>query len=777
MADEMVRKTQSWLNSTYGANQNFEEVTVNGKTGWETIYGLRKALQIELGITNTSNAFGPTTTSKFVERFPNGVIQQNDNDKSEDNIYAIIQGGLWCKGYSTGATAITKHFYNGTGRAINKLKSNAGCSTQNTNVTLNIMKALLSMDQFRLVSGGTSEIQEIQKTLNGSYEEYIGLIPCNGLYERNMNKALIKVLQAIEGYSVADATGNFGNGTKSKLPIIPNDITISQSKKAKAIKLLRYCLCCNGYKVDYKLDSWDNELENIMKEFQNDLCISQTGIADVNTWMSLLLSKGNPDRSCIACDTIAEMTQDVLEYLKKNKYEIVGRYLTKVDGGLDKALHVGEAQRIIANEMKFFPIFQESDSRISYFTEERGKKDAHKAVKYGRINGIPRGNIIYFAVDFDATDTQITSNILPYFKGISENMESYYSVGIYGTRNVCTRIMEKEYAKTCFVSDMSTGYSGNMGFRMPKEWNFDQFNEISNISIGNKKIGLDKVAYSGKNKVVDDVYIYMNKYIKYIRQLEDYCIEYRKEKSKTYESKDIALGITNFLRSFSYGDVYWYGATLNAIDKEFVEYIKKKDLMLYNNLYDYAFSSDEHSRALVDAIGGLVDVGHLAATIEGYVAETTIPDFWLGWGGDLATLMKQVDKELTVFDSEDRYNEYAQSLIGIRSSFGFLDMCTDADAIKIAESLKSESSDHPMSNAMDKYYNGEVDLRISYYLIDLEKVNLTLSNLQEMIENKMSTGLNNKAILSVLGQVPSKKSFKACCKAFAKYIIDNYPVI
>lgn len=67
------------------------------------------------------------------------------------------------------------------------------------------MKALLSMDQFVLLSsyGGTSEIRTIQQYLNMNYGDYVGIIPCDGLYQREMNKALIKVLQYVEDLEVA----------------------------------------------------------------------------------------------------------------------------------------------------------------------------------------------------------------------------------------------------------------------------------------------------------------------------------------------------------------------------------------------------------------------------------------------------------------------------------------------------------------------------------------------------------------------------------------------
>ena len=59
--------------------------------------------------------------------------------------------------------------------------------------------------------------------------------------------------------------------------------------------------------------------------------IEQVNKCNVDTWMALLLSKGNPDRSCTACDTRFEMTESRLKYLKDNGYKVVGRYLTGGD--------------------------------------------------------------------------------------------------------------------------------------------------------------------------------------------------------------------------------------------------------------------------------------------------------------------------------------------------------------------------------------------------------------------------------------------------------------
>lgn len=499
MADEMVRKTQEWLNATYGNDSRFKKVPTNGQTGWATIYGLRRALQIELGIQATSDNFGPTTTALFNSTYPTGVHQQSADDETESNVYGIIQGGLWCKGYSTGASEITKHFYSGTGNGVKSLKSDAGCSDSSSTVTINVMKALLSMDQFKLVSGGTTKIRTIQQTLNKDYEAYIGLGPCDGLYGREMNLALIKVLQAIEGYSVSEATGNFGSGTKEKLPIVPSTGQISSETEAKAILLVRYALCCNGYDVPINSSQWDSNLSDKIEEFQGEMCIEQVRICDTNTWMALLVSTGNPDRSFTACDTAYGIRGKRIEDLKNKGITTIGRYIV---GGSSKELDFEEEKTIIDNGFKLFPIFQNNGTpSVKYFTATQGLLDASSAYRGAKLHCIPKNAIIYFAVDVDVLGEEIATNILPYFKAVKENLQDY-RIGVYGTRNVCTKVIEAKYAITCFVSDMSTGYSGNMGFRMPKNWNFDQFGTMS-FTNSQGTWYIDKVASSGRFEAVD----------------------------------------------------------------------------------------------------------------------------------------------------------------------------------------------------------------------------------------------------------------------------------
>ena len=122
MADQMVLKTQQWLNATFGNKTGFGSVEETGNTGWDTINALIRALQIELGITATANNFGTGTQTRFTNRWPDGIKQTND----ESNVHGIIQGALWCKGYRAEYGGITLQFTNHVADSIVALKSDIG---------------------------------------------------------------------------------------------------------------------------------------------------------------------------------------------------------------------------------------------------------------------------------------------------------------------------------------------------------------------------------------------------------------------------------------------------------------------------------------------------------------------------------------------------------------------------------------------------------------------------------------------------------------------------
>lgn len=552
-SDPYVLAVQQWVNDTYRGKTGYTEIPETGKTGWTTIYALLHALQIELGITATADNFGNTTISKFNQQYPNGVQQQDTEDKTKKNIYGIIQGGLLCKGYSIGTGAPTCNFYDGTGNAIKQLKEDAGINASSSTVTLNIMKALMSMDYFYSYdqSERTQNIITMQRYLNANYEAYTGLSPCDGIYGRNTSKALLFAIQAEEGMPTSVANGNCGPSTKSCLPTIQSSGSYSgtnyngQSYSSATIDkfkiLANIALYFNGFGGGNITSSL---MLSAIQSFQSKYGIPQTGNLDYTTWLSLLVSCGNTDRSAIACDCMTKITSSNVHVLKNNNYQYIARYLTNAPGGKDKKITSSEIKVLFSNGIRLFPIFQTSGTYLSYFTSSQGSSDASTAAAAADDLQLQFGTIIYFAVDYDATDAEITSNVLPYFQAVRNSLVSSgkakYRVGVYGTRNVCTRVCEAGYACSSFVSDMSTGYSGNLGFTIPDNWALDQF-ATTTISSNGQSIEIDKDGFSGQYKGISQEYSATNENDK---TLDGYCrilINMSQDSVPVYERKEVNL--------------------------------------------------------------------------------------------------------------------------------------------------------------------------------------------------------------------------------------------
>lgn len=568
--DQMVLATQNWLNDTYGSDPRFEIVPENGKTGWATIYGLIRALQIELGIQNTSNNFGPTTQSLYVP------IQRDDNVTS--NLFGIVQGALWCKGYNTGHYAVVVNGRNHVNQlfdlsvenAVKQLQEDAGRNIQTGIVDLNTIKALLSMDSFVCISslGGNQNIRTMQQYLNRFYEAYIGLAPCDGIYGRTTNKALIYALQAEEGLSTSAANGNFGPSTRAHCPTIPYDNVATNNNGShytfqsitKFVNILKISLYCNGF-GSYDLDGvFDSDDELAVRTFQTKYVIPVTGIVNLGTWLSLLLSCGDVNRSSVACDTATKLNSAKAMALYEDGFRYVGRYLTKVEGGLDKDLTRLEEKVIFSKGLSIFPIFQEYGGDASAFYYNKGTQDAIKAKNAAEALGIPHRTTIYYAVDFDPQQTAIINNVIPYFQGIYDYYKNnrYYRIGVYGTRNVCRLLKESDEVviDNMFIADASSGFSGNLGFPIPTGWAFDQFC-VDNYSIGSGEgaITVDKVAYSGVDNGYNKLlYTTMQESFNNIFDLYDLAMDYTNNNENL--SNQLVL---QYIRKGKYGDSTLFG--------------------------------------------------------------------------------------------------------------------------------------------------------------------------------------------------------------------------
>ncbi|QDK69882.1 glycoside hydrolase domain-containing protein [Lactococcus protaetiae] len=367
-------------------------------------------------------------------------------------------------------------------------------------------KALFDMSAFVLVPGGAETIREMQQWLNVNYNEYFGIMPCDGIYQRDTNTALIYALQAEEGLGVGTANGAYGPTTTADTP------TLSIGASGNFVEILQYALYVNGFYQSGPFDgNYTQAVADAVSAFQKFMVIPVTGTANVTTFKALLSSAGDTNRSATGADTATQLSSAQIQTLANFGVKYIGRYLTGTVGSANtpKNLTVSEATAITAAGISIFPIYEDGGYVLTYFTAAQGLTDGDAAGIAARNLGIPANTVIYFAVDVDIEDGDIDGTVIPYFASVQSELANYgYQVGVYGTRNVCARVSNAGYANFAFVADMSTGWSGNLGFAMPQNWAFDQFCEFT-LGSGSGAVDIDQDAVSGRdtgfNTLVSDI--------------------------------------------------------------------------------------------------------------------------------------------------------------------------------------------------------------------------------------------------------------------------------
>ncbi|MEV6929677.1 glycoside hydrolase domain-containing protein [Dactylosporangium sp. NPDC051485] len=497
----MVLRAQQWVNRTYAGVSGYNACTENGYTGWGTMFALTRALQHELGITALSDNFGPTTLARLTAYGPVGPSSSNLNMRT------IVEAALYCKGYYGGD--IDGAFGASTQGGLTTMLQDMGVPPApfpSFGVMPKVFKALLTMDAYVLLYGGDAGIRACQQWLNGAYynraEFFIG--PCDGYFSRSVQTALVLAIQYQLGMSDDVVTGAVGPGTRGGLQ---SQAYVTQSSSHAAwIRLFQCAVQFNGRDPDWgHAGTFTATLASQVRSFQNFCALPGTGAGDYQTWMSLLVSTGDPNRIGTAFDCMYPLNSTTIQTVKAAGYRIVGRYLT---GGTNKVLTNSEIALINDNGLSFFPIYQEFGDSVAYFDHDQGHAAGVAACAAARGLGIPQGTVLYVSVDFDAIDEEITSNVIPHFQGIRDAVAAdggYYAIGVYGCRNTCSRLAAEGLTTRSFVSGMSTGYSGNLGFALPDNWAFDQIANRILAPNTSGSIEIDNDMVSGRDLGVNSV--------------------------------------------------------------------------------------------------------------------------------------------------------------------------------------------------------------------------------------------------------------------------------
>ncbi|WP_304736946.1 glycoside hydrolase domain-containing protein [Dubosiella newyorkensis] len=513
MSDQYVLQAQKYLNATYKGKNGWIPLEENGNTGTLMIEGLIRAFQIQNKVPNVTGYLGPYTVN-VMKNLPE-ITKMDPEDESDPNV-CLIQCALFCKGYHAGG--ITGIYYNAGVAAVKEMQEDANIGV-NGIINWKVWMGLFSMYWFKLVAGGNPTIRLIQRQINQDYSNNIGVQACDGVMSRNTSLSLVAALQVTLGmHTWIDDLNTYPFGPTTANLFAQKFGTLMKDKNSeqytKPNKLAQYGLYFNG--IDQtKFDGiFDSQMASNVAKFQDEYGLTgmiageKSGEISYGTMWSLLTSRGDPNRLALACDTSWQLNDIQAKNLYDAGYRYIGRYLTGTVGvgsnERPKNLDRAEIDLLTENGLSIFPIYQDGGSYLDYFRQTlQGSYDAVTAINTAQRLGFKNGTVIYFAVDFDCLEYQTKNYIVPYFQQIknafrqSQINPKGYKIGIYAPRLVCTQITEAGHAEYSFVSDMSTGFSGNLGYPIPKNWAFDQFDEF--LFSSQPSFDLDKCGYSGRD--------------------------------------------------------------------------------------------------------------------------------------------------------------------------------------------------------------------------------------------------------------------------------------
>ncbi len=309
-------------------------------------------------------------------------------------------------------------------------------------------------------------------------------------------------------------------------------------------------------------------------------------------------------------------------------------------------------------------------------------------------------------------------------------MGNNYNIGIYGSRNICSIISNKNLAKYSFVSGMSIGFSGNLGYSMPSNWSFNQIYEDATLGIDNVvKSGRDNgFRNQGDDENNKDFFeqleiIYTNAIMWAETDLNEANVlvtDYHRYKGTYDDIKwQILFGDINF-EFCSYMDAYF-------IDNN-IEFTN----MVYDKYIDYEF-----------------DFIHVVGAYTGYnrypkpllKGETNMGDLG-AWAGDFITLMLDYNVNgrkagITITEYIENYCGTEEELNGY-NSYKFEDYIGDIDGYNISE-------------LVDKgFYTSIYDATLEYY------TSRSYNRYVDFFESRQNS--NENVVQSLVEDVVSQKN-------------------
>ena len=178
--------------------------------------------------------------------------------------------------------------------------------------------------------------------------------------------------------------------------------------------------------------------------------------------------------SVAGVDTATKLTATTAANILSSGYLFVGRYYS--NAGNDKRMLPSEAAIIGNAGLKRFTVYQNLHNEYSKFSAAIASGEASDALQQASADGQPTGTCIYFAVDFDASLSQINANISAHFNVLKNAVTmAGYSLGVYGSSLVCKTLKNASIVSKTWLAG-SSGWGFNTTW---SSWDIKQYQETT----------------------------------------------------------------------------------------------------------------------------------------------------------------------------------------------------------------------------------------------------------------------------------------------------------
>lgn len=168
---------------------------------------------------------------------------------------------------------------------------------------------------------------------------------------------------------------------------------------------------------------------------------------------------------------------DAASCLKAGGFSFVARYYNANDPG--KNLTKAEAQALSDAGVSVVSVWENGyPTEAKYFDLAKGIYDGEGAAKIAQEVGQPAGTPIYFAVDFDAAESDLPT-IDAYFTGVAQGVANIlgggeYGIGVYGSGQTCAYVLAHNPHVAHSWLAGATGWAGYDSFGASRRWNLRQ---------------------------------------------------------------------------------------------------------------------------------------------------------------------------------------------------------------------------------------------------------------------------------------------------------------